>query len=161
MKAQTLIELLTEEQIIKLMLHLGSEEPKVISNALAFTTICHNHAGGSHKLYYYHHSRTFHCYTACSETFDVIGLVKRVKDCDHKDAIKLICSFLNIQDNFYYQRKIGFGDSIEDFSDLAYLCKYDKPEKENKQQLTRYNENVLRIYNRNLTKHYESYDIRN
>lgn len=151
MKAQTLIDLLTEEQITRLMLHLGSEEPKLVSNALAFSTICHNHTGGSHKLYYYPHSRTFRCYTDCSETFDIIGLVKKIHECDHKEAIKYICSFLNIQDDFSYIRKEGFGEESE-FSDLSYLCKYDDSSKkeEDTQELIRYNENVLRIYNKNL-----------
>lgn len=149
MKAETLINLLTEEQITKLMTYMGSEEPKVISNALAFSTICHNVSGGSHKLYYYPHSRTFRCYTDCSESFDVIGLVKKREECNAPEAIRYICKVLNIQDTFNYVRKEGFGDNT-DFDDLSYLSKYDNKFNESKETLIRYNENVLRIYNKNL-----------
>ena len=149
MKAETLINLLTEEQVIKLVMLLGSGQPKTISNALVFNTICHNISGGSYKLYYYPHSRTFRCYTDCNETFDIIGLVKKVNDCDYKEAIKFICSKLSIQDEFSYIKKVGFGDESY-FDELEYLHKYDKKEETEEITLTRFDENILRIYHKNL-----------
>ena len=46
---------------------------------LIFPTICHNvdSADAKLKLYYYKENKLFHCYTECSESFDIFGLFKR------------------------------------------------------------------------------------
>lgn len=73
---------LTKEQVIKIVLDLGSENYRTDSQGnLIFQTICHG--GDSYKLYYYHEpfedypGRVFHCYTSCSESFSIFELVIR------------------------------------------------------------------------------------
>ena len=75
---------LTKEEVTKVVMSLGSNEPKTDSNGnLIFQTVCHG--GDSYKLYYYHDAiddykgKTFHCYTKCSESFSLIELVIRAK----------------------------------------------------------------------------------
>ena len=73
---QELRENLTEEHIIKIVLGLGAEKYEDKGNALIFPTICHNtrESEASMKLYYYKESHMFHCYTECSENFDIFDL---------------------------------------------------------------------------------------
>jgi len=71
---------LDEQDIIMLLKDLGSEDShRDKDNNLLFQTVCHNSSGGSYKLHYFKDSKTFHCYTACSDTFDVYELVRRSK----------------------------------------------------------------------------------
>lgn len=67
---------LSSEDIITILINLGSSYPKQDNEGnLIFQTVCHG--GDSYKLYYYTESHMFHCYTHCSETFDVYELVLR------------------------------------------------------------------------------------
>ena len=76
---------LSKEDVKKIVMSLGSAEPKVDSNNdLIFQTICHG--GNSYKLYYYHEpkdedhkGKVFHCYSGCHENFGIIELVIRAK----------------------------------------------------------------------------------
>ena len=80
---------LSKEDITKIVMSLGSAEPKTDSNNdLIFQTVCHNRPdpNNSYKLYYYHEpkdkdrkGRVFHCYSGCNENFGVIELVIRAK----------------------------------------------------------------------------------
>ncbi len=76
---------LTKEDIIKIVMNLGSAYPKSDSNGdLIFQSVCHG--SDSWKLYYYHEpneekdykGRTFHCYSRCSDSFNIVELVIRV-----------------------------------------------------------------------------------
>lgn len=51
--------------------------PTYSSEGLVADTICHNESGGSHKLYYYDSSKSFHCYTGDCGSFDIYDLVKK------------------------------------------------------------------------------------
>jgi len=71
---------LTEKDVIKIVMELGSGSPKRdADHNLIFQTICHNRPdpNNSWKLYYYSQSKKFHCYTQCSENFDIVELVIR------------------------------------------------------------------------------------
>ena len=81
---------LTKEDIKKIVMSLGSGEPKTDREGnMIFQTICHNlpDENNSYKLYYYHEpnelkgykGRTFHCYSGCSESFGIIELYIRAK----------------------------------------------------------------------------------
>jgi hypothetical protein len=67
-------ESLTEEEIHKILKELGSKDP-IQGNQ--YQTVCHG--GHKHKLYYYHDTKSFHCYTDCSDTFDIYELVIKSK----------------------------------------------------------------------------------
>jgi len=91
-----------DEQDIKLLLKdLGSDESRIDKdNNLLFQTICHNNSGGSYKLHYFKDSKTFHCYTECSDTFDIYELVRRSKlqrniKLGFYDCIKYVASLTN------------------------------------------------------------------
>ena len=89
------------ESILKL---LGVKDIKEISEngaeVLITETVCHH--GSKHKLYYYVATKTFHCYTDCGDSFDIIELVRRSKNLDsQRQAYKWITNQLGI-DNYAY-----------------------------------------------------------
>lgn len=74
-----LIENLSDEKVIEIMTELGSDEYKITNNAIIFKTICHHHNSedASMKLYYYPKTHSFHCYTECGCTFNIIEMFKK------------------------------------------------------------------------------------
>ena len=74
-----LVNSLTNEQIIEIMTQLGADRFEETGNAIIFPTICHNHeaSDASMKLYYYPRTKTFHCYTDCGCTFNIINMMKK------------------------------------------------------------------------------------
>jgi hypothetical protein len=77
---------LTKEDVKKIVMELGSLEPKEDSNGnYIFQTICHNQPSpdNSWKLYYYHEpsdqykGRTFHCFSQDGDSFNIVELVIR------------------------------------------------------------------------------------
>lgn len=68
---------LSIDEIIRVVRLLGSENEidRREKGEIHFNTICHNKNEGSHKLYYYVNSQIFHCYTGCSESFDIFDLI--------------------------------------------------------------------------------------
>ena len=87
---KAILDSLTKEDIKKIVMSLGSGEPKTDREGnMIFQTICHNlpDENNSYKLYYYHEpnelkgykGRTFHCYSGCSESFGIIELYIRAK----------------------------------------------------------------------------------
>ena len=119
---------LTTSEIVKIVCEgLGSAKPIDNKNGiLQFQTICHNPAHtGKFKLYYYADTKSFHCYTGCSESFDIIGLVKRAKHCSASKASKIINDLI-----LYGGNKEGFDDE-EDWEGYTYDCSRDMGEKKN------------------------------
>ena len=86
-----LLEQLTKQDIINVVLDLGSEDYKEINGYIAFQTICHNlpRTGAKYNLIYYHDAtdkypaKIFHCYSGtdcgCGDTFGIFELVLRAK----------------------------------------------------------------------------------
>ena len=79
---------LTLDKVTKVVMSLGSQDPKTDSQGnLIFQSVCHG--SDSWKLYYYHEGdeskgykgRLFHCYSGCSESFDIVELVIRAMRC--------------------------------------------------------------------------------
>ena len=115
-------EELTTRDIVKIVCDgLGSGKPIDNKNGvLQFQTVCHNHAHqGKYKLYYYASTKLFHCYTECSDSFDIIELVKRVKKCNMGEAMKFISQITGI-----YPGKEGFNSNKEE--DLYNEYDYDR-----------------------------------
>lgn len=70
---------LEPEQIIELVMGLGSDEYVEKQDYIQFKTICHNinPEEASLKLYYYKKNKRFHCYTDCGDNFGIAELFKR------------------------------------------------------------------------------------
>lgn len=78
---ELILSSLTKEDVIKICMALGSSYPKQDNNGnLIFQSICHG--SDSWKLYYYctdidYKKHIFHCYSRCSDSFNIVELVIR------------------------------------------------------------------------------------
>ncbi len=138
---ETLKQKLTQDDIIKLVCHLGSDPPKVDNkDNLIFNTICHNRQGeGSYKLYYYDNSKLFQCYTECNKTFDIYELVQKVNNITFTQAIFFVQQFTGY--NFYESK------SIENkINDWDFIKKYVKKPSINSIKLKEYDSIVLKMF---------------
>lgn len=74
---------LSIEDIVLLIEDLGATNYKITNEGIVLETICHNYPGeGSLKLYYYHNTKRFRCYTGCGENMDIFDLIIKVKKRD-------------------------------------------------------------------------------
>jgi DNA primase len=96
---------LTEEEIHKILKDLGSKDP-LMGNQ--FQTVCHG--GYKHKLYYYHDSKSFHCYTDCSENMDIFEVVSRAKGISFPKAVQYVAALTG--------KTFGFSSILQNDNDL-------------------------------------------
>lgn len=132
---------LTEEDIHMILKDLGSDEPRKDMNGnLIFSTVCHH--GNSHKLYYYSESQMFHCYTHCSDTFDIYSLVVKSKGILFPEALRYIAKLTS--------KTFGFSSTLNQFDneivdDWELLNRHKKKEKIIT-ELPKYDEVVLDVF---------------
>lgn len=122
MDIRELKENLSDNDIISLLDEMGAEPQQDRKGNIIAKTICH--CGDSHKLYYYSESRSFHCYTHCG-SFDVLELVKNVKQLDFYPALKWLAQRFGMT--------LSHGKQHEDSSvgeDLAILKRWKRKEKD-------------------------------
>lgn len=113
-------------------------------------TACHNRHNGSHKLYYYPDSRTFHCYTDCAESFDIYQLVMKVTSTrknpmNFNEAYTELASILGISIHKGNKRKVRFGNSHGEIGDWDFINRL----KRNKVMQPKFefiDESVLRVF---------------
>lgn len=124
-----ILKSLTKEQVIKILLDLGSEGYRTDSQGnLIFQTVCHG--GKSYKLYYYHEGngeypgRIFHCYTSCSESFSIFELVIRAKRTQGKTFTwyQSVAYVANMSNNI----AITTPDEPKHICDISWLKKFKK-----------------------------------
>ena len=72
-----LIEQLTNNDIIDILLRLGADRYEERHNCIIFPTICHNKYSeeANMKLYYYNNNHRFVCYTECDCSYNVFELI--------------------------------------------------------------------------------------
>lgn len=100
--ANDLIDVLNEDDIIKLMRELGSDDFKEFGEGYIFRSVCHD--SDSYKLHYYIHSKRFYCFR-CAKQMSVYDLIIKVNNCEFKDAFRLLKNIVN----GYNRTIIGFG----------------------------------------------------
>lgn len=148
---------LTKDDIIKVVTTLGSLPPKTDNNnGLIFQSVCHG--SKSWKLYYYHEpdiekgykGRTFHCYSKCSDSFNIVELVIRANRVKGKTitwykALRYIGQLTNKLVTTSAEEIEKKKDYINDFEWINRL-KYAKRNKKEIPSLTEINENILDIF---------------
>ena len=109
MTAQEVIDSLKDEDIIRLVMHLGGEFYQERDTHIIFPTICHNEFQdeASMKLYYYKDKKFFKCYTECDSIGNIFDLVKLKLDMEFKEAFNYVCSFFGIDRSS--SAIVGFG----------------------------------------------------
>ncbi len=138
MDAQSLKEQLSPNDIITLLNDLGGEAYEQNGQIIS-RTICHNPAhDGSHKLYYSDEHKMLHCFTECSESFDIFQLIEKVKNVEFSEAFKFVRDYFGIQNddiiNYDYN----------DIIDLSFFNKFNKVV--HYEPLKTLSESVLNVY---------------
>ena len=158
MSAKDILQKITDEDIIDILIDLGSRPPKMTGNCYIFTTVCHHHNGGGtkYKLYYYINTKSFFCYSECGHMSNIFNVVMNAKQCDFKEAYRYVCSFLNIETNIL---RYGFEEDKVDNSFID-LFKIEKEKAENiiirdKSVLNRFRE----LYHHSWIKDHISTDV--
>lgn len=118
MNASQVKEMLSENDIFTLLQEMGSD-PELEGSVINSRTRCHNPAHeGKHKLYYYHSSKSFRCYTGCG-SMDIFGLIQKAYDMDFYNAFRYICLKFGINMNQDSQ-------SISNMIDQSYFKKFNQ-----------------------------------
>lgn len=95
LKADDLLDMLTNDDIVKIMEELGSDSPTEVKGALVFDSICHG--SDSRKLYWYKNTKRFHCWSCCGN-MSLWQVVCFVKGWDiQEDFFKAIVFVANIK----------------------------------------------------------------
>lgn len=94
MRAKDIIDRMSDDDVIEILLDLGSRYPKSVNDDLLFQTVCH--CGRKHKLHYHKDNKSFYCYSNCGSISNIFNLVMKVKDCSFDESYKYICNKLNI-----------------------------------------------------------------
>lgn len=144
MSAKDVIDKMSDDDVINILLDLGSEEPIPVRDGMMFNTICHNHEKlGKKKLHYHYESKTFYCYTQCHQIGNIFNLVMKAKECSYHDAYEYVCSKTGINTS---SLKYGF---TEEKIDNTFVKKFeDNKEKEEKPKVR--DEKVLNKFWKNL-----------
>lgn len=135
-----LINNLSNEQVIGIMNELGANRYNETATSIIFPTICHNHDedDASMKLYYYPKTHTFHCYTDCGCTFNIIEMMKKRYE------------LLDIEYSFYKDivLKIGGGAYVKKKETFyqPYESIYEKENHNIQIDLTPLNKGLLNVF---------------
>ena len=121
--AQYIKEIITHEDIKRIMSSYGAEPYSENESIIIFPTICHNHLAeeGSPKLYYYKNSKMFYCFTQCSKSYDIFELLITIehlrgnKQYNFFDSLYFLTDKLNIQENFFIEQKQNIYESKKDY----------------------------------------------
>lgn len=135
---------LTESDINKILMDLGSTEPKYDKEGNPiFLTVCHG--GHSHKLYYYQESKTFHCYSECQENMDIYSLVSKVKGYRLPEEFPKVVNYVANMSGKMFAYNPDFTLQSNRIDDWNYLNKLKRKQKPNV-ELNIYDENVLDVF---------------
>ena len=123
---------LTFQQVFDYVAELGGNPNLDPSGAevIVSQTICHNPAcTGSHKLYYYHNSRLWKCYTECAgDAFDIYDLTRRAMKIQRGEewplsrAVGYVARYFGIASS----EDENFGDSQQKLHDWDILKNYQQ-----------------------------------
>lgn len=150
---ETILSSLTKEDVIKICMALGSSYPKQDNNGnLIFQSICHG--SDSWKLYYYctdidYKKHIFHCYSRCSDSFNIVELVIRA----NRTQGKTITWYKALYYIAKTTGKIFTGESKEEtktsvITDFNWINRLQQIKKNKKSipNLTEISENILEVF---------------
>ena len=106
MDANEVKEMLSDNDIMSLLLDIGAE-PRPQGSTFVCRTVCHH--GHKHKLIYFKDTKSFRCFTDNCGSMDIFGLVGRVMDLDFFNSFKYICMKFGIS----YQGVTSHSDKID------------------------------------------------
>lgn len=121
MKASEIVKQMSDEEVIKILEDLGSDNYRYVNDGILFRTICHNGANsGKLKLHYHRDSKTFHCYTECGQIGNIFNLYMHMYGCEFNDAYVYICEELNIS-----MANIPLKYGFTEITDTSFINKFN------------------------------------
>lgn len=134
---------LSIEQVYDLCAELGAE-PENKGSFLIMQTICHNSPGeGSRKLYYYHNTKLFQCYTNCG-SFDIFELVMKAScNTGQNYSLYQAVAFVAQYYGFNAIAEDAYLNQLEDWNILAKKIKKD-PRPSQIVELKKYDDSILK-----------------
>lgn len=136
--AQHIKELITPEDIKKIMALYKAYPVSENDEVIIFPTICHNlnPEDASPKLYYYKNSKMFYCFTQCSKSFDIFEFLiirehlRGIENFNFIDALYNVIEILDIKENFFEQEEKNIYQSKRNYltrknNNIPY-CTYEK-----------------------------------
>lgn len=152
--AQEIKEKLQTADIFELVQNWGGE-PEWSSTGFIAATICHNPPGvGSRKLYYYEENKMFHCFTDCSDNFDIYDLCRKVMKIQFNqnygfyDAVKYVAMYFGFVGTAQIEpvEKLADWEIFENINRLSEVETGSKPI-----ELKEYNAAILKNFNHNVS----------
>ena len=141
MNRDELLNLFSTDDIINLMMELGSDYPIPDQQGhLYFTTVCHG--GETHKLLFYPDSKGFMCFTACG-SLSLYDVVAGALNMDFSEAFKYLASYKGVK---LGKRRMGLQTSKIENEDLEFLNLHLYKPTKNVVELPAFPENVLQIF---------------
>lgn len=146
MDKEKLLELMTIEDIIDLMLSFGSNHPITDQQGnYVFNTICHNGAGqGSHKLWYYTESKSFFCFSECG-AMNIIDLTMKMLNMDFKEAFLYLCQYKGVSAYQVVEHR-GFGRESFENEDFDFLDRHLSTIEVQEVELEVYDKSILQLF---------------
>lgn len=138
---------LTKDEVSIILDHLGSDSPQEDRNGNhIYQTVCHS--GSNHKLYSYHESGNFQCYTNCGHIADIYDLVIRVKETQgiqltFPESIRTVAELTGKR---IVSDTSNVGQKSELIDDWDFINKVTKKRRKIDIDLPTYNENVLGVF---------------
>lgn len=141
MDRDQLLKLYSVDDIINLMVELGSKAPQRDHQGnIIFTTVCH--CGDSHKLYYYPNTQWFQCFSNCG-SLSLYDVVSNHFGIDFKESYRMLADRKGVSLN---KRKVGLTREQVEFEDLEFLKYHLYKPKKTTTKLPSYNECVLDVF---------------
>lgn len=142
MDREELLELITTEDVIKIMSELGSNNYKPDNQGnLYFLNICHG--SNRYKLHYFIDSKIFMCYTCCG-SMSLYDVIMSTKGIEFKEAFDYLCKFKNISNN--KKLRVGIQKKSEENKDLEFLKLHLYKKEKPVINLPTYNEYILNLF---------------
>lgn len=141
MNRDELLKLFSTDDIINLMMELGSDYPIPDHQGhLYFTTICHG--GSNHKLLFYPDSGGFMCFTSCG-SLSLYDVVAGALNMDFGEAFKFLANYKGVK---LGKRRVGLQTSKIENEDLEFLNLHLYKSTKSIVELPAFPENVLQIF---------------
>lgn len=141
MDRDELLKLYSVDDVIELMLEMGSNPPLYDNQGnVIFTTVCHG--GDGHKLYYYPTTQWFQCFTNCG-SLSLYDVVSGCYGIDFKQAYYMLADRKGVNP---HRRRVGLFKERLEIDDLDFLKRHLYKPKKTTTELPSYNECILNLF---------------
>lgn len=155
MDRDSLLDLITTEDVIKLLVELGSDPPSKEGDAYVFNTVCHE-TNGKRKLYYYPNSKLFQCYNCCG-SMSIYDLIMNALNMKFEEAFYYLKEFKGIKNS--YTMKVGITTNKTNEEDFEFLKRHLYKRDRKKIKLPTYDSKIMKMFDNYIPINWEEEGI--